>query len=312
RHVHARHRLGFAANDGMNDEVRGEVATGGGHDRAPDRELAVQADAVLELLAAQDFEAAQGGCGRVESSCGGADDGISGERPEIVHDYANHLLVISRERRYIAVASSGRFNRSSTLPMPYSALGLAGRRSTARSYAASSSARAPSRSPRASRINARLLRAFTCWGSRAKRSRYDAAARSISPRSVASLAATYRGSSDAGAGSGGAAAAGGGDGGAGGGAGGSGSPSSSFAVMSVGPGFATGSATRSGGGWPSRATSRGEAIAPVWVRVSASSISSAATRARSCDVCQRRSRRGPRPSRFMSGPWRLWSSGMLT
>ena len=60
-------------------------------------------------------------------------DCISRERREIVHDYANHLPVISRERRYIAVASSGRFNRSSTLPIPYSAFGFAGCSSTARS-----------------------------------------------------------------------------------------------------------------------------------------------------------------------------------
>ena len=72
----------------------------------------------LYALPAGDFQATQRGCRGVEASGGGADEGISGERREIVHDYANHLPVISRERRYIAVASSGRFNRSSTLPMP--------------------------------------------------------------------------------------------------------------------------------------------------------------------------------------------------
>src|SRR2546422_8852821 len=76
-----------------------------------------------------------------------------------------------------------------------SSAGLSGSLSSSRS----SSASAPSRSPRASRISARLLRAFTCLGSRASRSRYDAAARSISPRSLASLAATYSGSSATGA-----------------------------------------------------------------------------------------------------------------
>ena len=102
----------------MNDELRGEIAAGRGDHGGADGELAVQADAVLEFLAAEDFEAAQGSCRGVETSRGGTDEGICGIRREIVHDYANHLPVISRERRYIAVASSGRFNRSSTLPMP--------------------------------------------------------------------------------------------------------------------------------------------------------------------------------------------------
>src|SRR6266700_3856258 len=95
----------------------------------------------LDSTPAENFQAAQRRGGGVESSCGGADDCISGERREIVHDYANHLPVISRERRYIAVASSGRFNRSSTLPIPYSAFGFAGCSSTARSYASSAPAR---------------------------------------------------------------------------------------------------------------------------------------------------------------------------
>src|SRR6266581_4331959 len=106
RHVPARHRLGFAANDGMDDEFRGEIATGGGHDRAPDRQLAVQADAVLELFTAGDLDAPQRGGRGIEASGGGTDEGIGGERREIVHDYANHLPDSSRERRYIAVAWS--------------------------------------------------------------------------------------------------------------------------------------------------------------------------------------------------------------
>ena len=139
--VAARDRLGLAANDGVDDEFRGEIAAGGSHDRTPDRELAVQADAVLELCSADGFQAPQCGSRRIETSRGGTDDSISSERREIVHDYANHLPVISRERRYIAVASSGRFNRSSTLPMPYSAFGFAGCSSTAFSYAASAPVR---------------------------------------------------------------------------------------------------------------------------------------------------------------------------
>src|SRR5207249_5384218 len=144
RDVAAGDRLGFAANHGMNDEFRGQVAAGGSHDGRPHRELAVQANAVLEFLSTEDFESSQRCRCRIETSRGGADEGISGERREIVHNYANHLPVISRERRYIAVASSGRFNRSSTLPMPYSAFGLAGCNSTALSYASS----APPRSSR--------------------------------------------------------------------------------------------------------------------------------------------------------------------
>src|SRR2546428_3798952 len=79
-------------------------------------------------------------------------------------------------------------------------------------------------------MSARLLRAFTCLGTPPTSSQYAAAARSISPRSLASRAATYKGSSatgvGAGAGGGAAGAAGsdaaveGGGGGGGGGAGG--------------------------------------------------------------------------------------------
>ena len=117
----------------MNDELRGQIAPGARDDGRADGQLATQADAILEFLAANDFQAAERGSRRIETSGGGTDEGVSGERCEIVHDYANHLPVISRERRYIAVASSGRFKRSSTLPMPYSAFGFAGCSSTARS-----------------------------------------------------------------------------------------------------------------------------------------------------------------------------------
>src|SRR2546426_12637685 len=106
----------------MNDEFGGEIATGGGHDGGPNRELAVQADAVLELFSADDFQAAQrGGC-RIEASRGGTDDCICGERREIVHDYANHLPVISRERRDNASASSGRVQPASPFAVAFKPL----------------------------------------------------------------------------------------------------------------------------------------------------------------------------------------------
>ncbi len=117
----------------MDDELRRQIAAAGRDDGRAHRQLAAQTDAVLEFLAAEGFQTAERGGGGIEASGGGTDDGISGERCEIVHDYANHLPVISRERRYIAVASSGRFRRSRTLPIPYSALGFAGCSSTARS-----------------------------------------------------------------------------------------------------------------------------------------------------------------------------------
>src|SRR5438552_1085682 len=141
RNIAARHRLGLTANHGVNDECGGEVASGRGNDRRADGQLAAQPDAILKLLAAENLQAAQCGCRGVETSRSGTDEGISGERCEIVHDYANHLPDISRERRYIAVASSRRFNRSSTLPIPYSAFGFAGCSSTARSYAVSAALR---------------------------------------------------------------------------------------------------------------------------------------------------------------------------
>ena len=121
----------------MDDEFGRQIAARGGDDGGTDGELAAQANAILEFLAADDFEATQRGGRGIETSGGGTDEGVSSERCEIVHNYSNHLPVISRERRYMTVASSGRFSRSSTLPMPYSALGLAGCSSTAFSYAAS-------------------------------------------------------------------------------------------------------------------------------------------------------------------------------
>ena len=118
RDAGACHRLGLAPDDGVDHEFRRQVAAGRGDNRGADGQLAVQADAVLEFLSADDFEAAQSGGGRVQASGGGTDESISGERRKIVHNYANHLPDISRERRYMTVASSGRFKRSSTLPMP--------------------------------------------------------------------------------------------------------------------------------------------------------------------------------------------------
>ena len=82
------------------------------------------------------------------------------------------------------------------------------------------------------------------------------------------------------------------------GGGGESRSSSRLSVTLSGAGVAPGCATRNGGGCSSRATSLGVAIAPVCVSDSASSISSAATRARSCELCQRLSRREP-PWPFM-------------
>src|SRR6185503_3807211 len=137
RDVAAGYGLRLASNHRVDDELRGQVAARRRDDGGTDRELAIQPDAILEFLAADDFQTAQRGGRRVETSGGGTDESVSSERCEIVHNYSNHLPVISRERRYMAVASSGRLSRSSTLPMPYSALGLAGCSSTAFSYAAS-------------------------------------------------------------------------------------------------------------------------------------------------------------------------------
>src|ERR1044072_44872 len=118
--VAARHRLCLTADHGVNHELGRQVAACRGHDGGADRELSAQANASLEFLPAHDLETAQRGGGGIEASRGGANEGGSGERREGVHHDAAHLPPpeTSRERRYIAVASSGRFNRSSTLPMP--------------------------------------------------------------------------------------------------------------------------------------------------------------------------------------------------
>src|SRR2546428_13989657 len=107
RGVAAGRRLGPAANRGENDELGGEVAPGRGDDRRADGELAAQPDAILKFLSAENLQAAQRGCRGVETSRGGTDESISGERREIVHEYANHLPGLSRERREIVRASSG-------------------------------------------------------------------------------------------------------------------------------------------------------------------------------------------------------------
>src|SRR5207245_2239978 len=112
-------RLRVAADDGVDHELRRQVAAAARDDRRPDREILVYLQPAHELLPAHLLQAAHHGRRRVEARGGGADDGVGGEKRQIVHDHTDHLPAASRERRYICVASAGRFSRSSTMPQPY-------------------------------------------------------------------------------------------------------------------------------------------------------------------------------------------------
>jgi len=122
------------ANDhGVNHEFSGKVPPGGGHDRSADRQLLLDPEMAGELRPTHLLESPYHRRRGIESGRRGADDRVGSEEREIVHDHTDHLPAASRERRYIRVASSGWLSRSSTMPRPYSAFGLRGSSSTARS-----------------------------------------------------------------------------------------------------------------------------------------------------------------------------------
>ena len=102
----------------MDDELGGQVAPPAGHHGRAHREILLELELAEEFGSPSTLEAAHGGCRRVEPGGGGADDRVGLQEREIVHGHADHLLAASRERRYMWVASSGRFNRSSTIPSP--------------------------------------------------------------------------------------------------------------------------------------------------------------------------------------------------
>src|SRR6266487_6519705 len=141
-HAVAGHWLGVASYDGVDHELRRQVAATGGDHRRPYRELLLELQPARERRASHRLQPADGRRGRIETGRGRAHDRRRREEREIVHDHADHPPPASRERRYIRVASSGRLSRSSTIPRPYSALAFRGSSSTARSKAA----RAPERS----------------------------------------------------------------------------------------------------------------------------------------------------------------------
>src|ERR1051325_5759075 len=120
------------------DRLAGPAGEGRGRALArgaarPPRELLLGRRRPRALAPARRREPPHRRGGRVETGSGGTDDRVGGAEREVVHDHANHRAAASRERRYMRVASAGRFRRSSTIPRRWSARALRGSSSTARS-----------------------------------------------------------------------------------------------------------------------------------------------------------------------------------
>src|SRR5207302_9964799 len=113
RHPVAGHWLGVASDDGVDHELRRQVAATGGDHRRAHRELLLELQPARERRAAHRLQPADGPRGRIEAGPGRAHDRGRRAEPETVHYHADPPPPASRQRPYTRLASSVPLPRTS-------------------------------------------------------------------------------------------------------------------------------------------------------------------------------------------------------